>query len=190
MHIAYLNHFLDDPAHYPHVEALFKRFLAKSASSVEVFKVYLGYIRYVDLLSARHPTPRSTLRSSGESSASVKLSNNVTSLHSQMQVKTRIVTRYGKSSSTISKPERYATFVRVLLLHVSCAARFAPGTSCPRWLLSYPRSHRGCRWLCTMIPLRSLARTLGPAARGIGLRLINQSEVRKTVVPILTCTNN
>ncbi|KAI0687236.1 Suf-domain-containing protein [Earliella scabrosa] len=53
VHIAYLNHFLDDPAHYPHAEALFKRFLAKSASSVEVFKVYLGYIRYVGLLIKR-----------------------------------------------------------------------------------------------------------------------------------------
>ncbi|KAI0740261.1 hypothetical protein C8Q76DRAFT_707266, partial [Earliella scabrosa] len=47
VHIAYLNHFLDDPAHYPHAEALFERFLAKSASSVEVFKVYLGYIRRI-----------------------------------------------------------------------------------------------------------------------------------------------
>ncbi|KAI0745191.1 hypothetical protein C8Q76DRAFT_764545 [Earliella scabrosa] len=47
VHIAYLNHFLDDPAHYPHAEALFKRFLAKSASSVEVFKVYLGYMRRI-----------------------------------------------------------------------------------------------------------------------------------------------
>lgn len=50
--IAYLNHFLDDPAAWTQAESLFKRFLTASPG-VELFKFYLKYVRLVIRADAR-----------------------------------------------------------------------------------------------------------------------------------------
>ena len=150
MHIAYLNHFLDDPAHYPHAEALFERFLAKSASSVEVFKVYLGYIRYVDIMSA---SP--TLRSMNALIRRIKREREVVQQCYQFSLENA-----GQDKDSYEIWQEFINHLKAgevrNVRQSAPPARFAPGTSFP--LLSYPRSHRGCRWPCTMI-LRSLARS-------------------------------
>ncbi|KZT01729.1 Suf-domain-containing protein [Laetiporus sulphureus 93-53] len=59
--IAYLNHFLDNPETFGFAESLFKRFL-RTSSSVDLWKVYLTYVRRVNT----GPNARDVVRKSYE----------------------------------------------------------------------------------------------------------------------------